>query len=674
MFALAHKLMNLQLREGSSTLPSAIFGTAGSLSQALSSRPRIRIGLWPCKSETAPATAMGLMSALAILLERSQSIRVYRIFAWLEGEPKDYSWSMEKSQFSADDWRLEGLDENIAIWGNLNQNEAGWTLRLEIENDLAEDEDNVILTYEDETLPLLVNSLQNIANDLLDELNVFSRLEGFENLEVTINSQENLEKLLSSLFDWQLKLLLSIWEIDWADEDVAAAYEKLVVDGQAVGGNLGGWSVAGSVAAAMQPGFGLAVDILMPTAPDLINQFPENPAVASIVANALFRMGEVEQAYDLLENNLETYPDNAISWLELSELYLRGGRLDNSLDTFQRAIENEAVSLMLFTRYANLLIALDAQEVSVTDFILIDPDSLQSDLVIWEAIEAFEEALKLDVTRKDLLQQQILRLVDVGNEDRLWQSFERLVQLDEEGDVVRNVVDAFYDVENVNPAVDIIKKQISLMPERFDLFMNLGLVYLVAEEGKNAAAAFEQARTLTSTPDILAEIDRLMLSAEDPEFEANLTEFSLIINAGNTLSVEDVEYLEGVLEDVPSFAEGYALVARAYLAWNEDSTALEVLLDGYKNVPHSSEIINQLARLLWDLGEKTLAFDYLSKGVEAHPNDVALLALTGRYLFEDGQEDAAKSYLARAEAIMPDHPALVEVRVAITHLINERSS
>ncbi|MBC7869391.1 MAG: hypothetical protein H7Y09_01020, partial [Chitinophagaceae bacterium] len=235
------------------------------------------------------------------------------------------------------------------------------------------------------------------------------------------------------------------------------------------------------------------------------------------------------------------------------------------------------------------------------------------------------------------------------------------------------VVDAFYDVEDVTPAVDILKKQIALTMERFDLFLNLGLVYLAVEDGENAATAFQRARELTDSPEILAEIDRLMLSADDPEFEANLTELSLIINAGNALSVEDVEYLEGILEDVPSFAEGYTLVASAYLAWKEDSTALEVLLDGYKNIPSSSEIIEQLARLLWDSGEKALTFDYLSKGIEAHPNNVALLALTGQYLFEDGQEDPAKTYLVRAEAIMPSHPTLTQARIAITRLINERN-
>ena len=143
----------------------------------------------------------------------------------------------------------------------------------------------------------------------------------------------------------------------------------------------------------------------------------------------------------------------------------------------------------------------------------------------------------------------------------------------------------------------------------------------------------------------------------------------LIPNA--EVDVEDVEYLERVLERVPSFAEVYVLVAKAYLIWGESSTALETLLDGHKNAPDDPEIIALLSETLWESGEEDLALSYLNKGINNNPTNVPLLALAGQYLFDDGQEEAAKAYLLRAEMISPRDPTLIRVRQYIGRILHQ---
>ncbi|MDX1993920.1 MAG: tetratricopeptide repeat protein [bacterium] len=675
MYELAQKLMNLSSQGERSSLPSVIFGTASSLSRSLADRPPIRIGLWPCKSDTEPQVAMGLMAALALLLERWQSIRVYRLFAQLEGEANDYTWDISRSQFDVDDWQLEGLDENVAVWGRLEKGESGWKLALEIENDLLDDEETTTtLVYEAESLPVLVNSLQNVANDIAAELNLFGKVEGVLDEDSSALDEAGLRLLLPALFEWNLWLVLALWGTPESAPKAEEALTTLIEVAKGMQSNIAGWTAAGAVGHTLQIGYGQLAESLLATAADVPDQFPQSQLAPSMVAVGLFRMGETQAAYDLLESDVETKPANVHSWLSLAELYLRGGKLTESLDTFQRAIEQDAINATLFVRYANLLLALDTQQWNVTDFILIDPDEYDENRTLWEAIEAFEEALALEPERKDILQQQLLRLNDVGDEARLWQGFARLVELDKEGDLVRAVADNVFDAEDITPAVEALKTQIALEPQRVDLRVNLAVMYLTAEEGELAAESLEAARELTDEADVLADIDRLTLAADDPDFEAHLAELTTIIEAGNTLSVEDVEYLEDILEAVPTFTEGYVLVAQAYMAWGEDDTALEVLLDGNKFIPNAPEITLLLAQLLWDAQQPALAFDYLEKALKAHPNNVPLLARTGQLLFENNQEEDARAYLMKAENLLPSHPALAEARAEIARIIRSRDS
>ena len=123
-------------------LPAAIFGTAGSEGQILyAGQPAVRIGLWPLRSAGQPELAMGLFALVGYLLERWRGARVYRLAARVEGDARQWRWTMASSQFGVDDWQPEGLDDNVGIWGALEREGQGYRLRLNVEDDrLAEDE------------------------------------------------------------------------------------------------------------------------------------------------------------------------------------------------------------------------------------------------------------------------------------------------------------------------------------------------------------------------------------------------------------------------------------------------------------------------------------------------------------------------------------------------------
>ena len=121
MSTLANKLMGQKTISQPQSV-SAIFGQlSGQVTLQSESSVQFRVGMWPIQSNSDPEIALGLACLLAYHLERWSFIQVYRLFAQIEEDVQDFTWSIEKSQFGVDDWELDGLDENGAIWGEYSQ-------------------------------------------------------------------------------------------------------------------------------------------------------------------------------------------------------------------------------------------------------------------------------------------------------------------------------------------------------------------------------------------------------------------------------------------------------------------------------------------------------------------------------------------------------------------------
>ena len=226
-------------------------------------------------------------------------------------------------------------------------------------------------------------------------------------------------------------------------------------------------------------------------------------------------------------------------------------------------------------------------------------------------------------------------------------------------------------LEDVSPGLDILADAIEASPERVDLRVNYAVALLLDEQPDEAAAELEVAEELTDDLSIIADIERLFLEANDPEFESRLGEITELVTAGRPLGRRDIEFLDAALEEAQSFSQGYLLLARGYLNGESSSAALEVLLDGQNYLPEDAEITALLARVLWDSGEHELAFDYLNKGLKHNPDDVPLLALSGQYLCDEGQDEEARTFLMRAQSLEPRNRTLIETQRYISRQMGQ---
>ncbi len=645
----------------SANLPTAIFGTASTMAQAVSlGRSPLRIGLWPVLYDDDPEVALGIAVTLGLLLGRWLDVTVYRLLAQLDGEPDDYIWIIEKSAFGPDDWSLDELDENVTLNGALVHEDA-WTLTLEMDTDVFEDDEVVEFSYTAATLSDLINQLPTVANEIVEELEAERPSSAFLVYDDVPTNEATLIKLLRLAGRWEVDLLLYLW--GKADVDFKAASQALIAQGQLVGGVFGPWLVSMCMARVLTK----ADETLVSLADSALQAFDDSAIPATMLAPILFRRRLVEEAYEILETAVETsqLPE---TWITLAELYRQARRLYDAIDTYQSAIEEDIVSAALFRQYAETLItityAFDAEPVE--EFILIDPDDYpETQVIAREVIAAYREALALD--EKDLIAASgaALQLIELEDADAV-EAFARLVALDPYGDRVRLAIDAAYKFDDLSPFMKTLQNAIDAAEDRHDLRLNLAALHLLDGDTQGARAQVQHVQAQTDDDDVLAEADVLALSVEIPNFERKLADIRQILDANGSVRAADADFLEDVVERAPSFAEGHLLLARTYVSWKEPSTALETLQDALNDHPDDPELLGLGATLLWERGERETAFAYLNRGLDGHPNHIVLLVRAGQFLFEDEQHDAAKLYLSRAERISPRHPLLREVKRQIS--------
>ncbi len=638
---------------------TAIFGTAGSEGQAIYlGQPALRIGLWPIQSGDEPGTAMGLFTLLGLLLERWQGVRVYRMAARVQGDPASWRWSMSASQFGVDDWQLDDLDDNVGIWGELENSPDGLRLVVKVEDDRQpEDAPPAEFRLESATLNALVSALPGFSEGIVHSLG-FQDLRRHAPLYAGAETETALQDALELAFQLELRLFLQLWGQAWAGP--GATFQKIA--GLAAGsGDFIPWLYASSLARWLRhSGDSNGIQALAERNVALLQA---HEAAAIIYGAGLFSEGQVNAACDLLEAQESPGPATVLT---LADLYRQGGRVQDAIDLLQAAVENERASGELLVYYGDLLQAMNVSGLTCDGYVYLELDEEPEEAELLEALYAWEEAASLNPQNAQVLQRILITRAEMEIvDDEFWTLFGRLVALDEASEALRLVIDACYNLESLEPAQAILREACDEDPGNIELGLNLAEVLLVEQEEDALLGLLGRLNALAGDEASQAELARLRLMLEEPDLEWRLGEIEGVLDAGNTIRSEDTEWLEGILEHSPGLGGLHALLGRAYLGWGEDATALEILLDGYRRYPADAELAALLGEQLWQAGEAELAFEYLGKGLGENPNDVPLLALTGRFLFEDGQDEAARGCLARAEALAPRHPALQQARVHI---------
>lgn len=672
----AKKLTRIRQHQTNNQTPSAIFGSIGELPQALMTRPPIRIGLWPCNSEENPTVAMALWVAFAHLLERWGDIEVYRLFVRFEDAPEDFVWTMDKSQFDVEDWQLDSLDDNVGIWGTLTKQEEQWQLLVTREDDLtadtadANDADEIELTATH--IMDLFNQLPELAHRIAQTFGA-NRLNDLDQpymITDRISETPQLITFFDYLVEWETSLLASLWGVEWDDHDIRSDMERLLNAAKAVPEQLVSWLAAKSFAQAMRPGYSLIGEVIADNL-DTVIQALDSPRSVQILAQAMNDMGYAQRAYHLLESAI-TQQATMTTYATLAQIYIHNGLIQPAVATYQNAIAASLTDAPLFRAYGHALTVAYERDIPVERYVLIDENKYGEHLSRWEAVAAYESALVLN---PDDIASRYLKLTELSeiaeSEQVIWDNFAQLLEHDVRGNLVRDVIEGFYFMQDFTQPIQTIEKLIEQQPERPDLYTNLAALQMMADDHEQASTWLNKAHAIVTTTEDKADIERMLLSARDPQFEQRLGDISGILSAGRALDSDDVDFLENAVENAPHLVATRILLGTAYYLWHEYDDALEVFMDAQEILPDQPIIIDWLARILWHSGEREMAFTYLNRGLAAHPSNVQLLARVGQYLFDSHQLADARAYLGRAEDIDPQNASLNNVKKYIAQKMAE---
>ena len=137
MLNAAERMKSLGQQPSDSVAPASIFGSAAGLAQAIHADEQYRIGVYPILCSELPEVAMGLASCLCYLLEQYQDTRVYRCFARIDNTDENADITASDYQFSATDWTLDGLADNVILDGAFNSAADGFELQIVIDKSLS---------------------------------------------------------------------------------------------------------------------------------------------------------------------------------------------------------------------------------------------------------------------------------------------------------------------------------------------------------------------------------------------------------------------------------------------------------------------------------------------------------------------------------------------------------
>lgn len=639
----------------------------------------LRIGMWPIVSDTHRELALGVGLALAALLEEYSSVSVYRLLSRVDKVDLDSTWSIEDSQFDIDDWELEGLDENVALWGILGWQGTKYRLSLYVEDDARVDNELLDVTYEGSLVEIL-NQLLDCSTQIVQWLIRDSGVPAHKYSPIVSSNSTYLEEFLKAIFLWENDYYLEMMGYVQESETVLQSQVKLIQLVSETNSDFGAWLLSNTVSRFISSDITSWDQILLPNISGATYQLSQYPVSVLILAKTLARLKFDLQAFDLLEISLESHPEMPELWSTLAELYSAFGQVLSAIDVYQRAIETNVATSEMYEKYAVLINLLDERQIE------LKPNSkrisasgrpfLERYLFVTnasklrnrrESCESLRRAIERDASNKDALALLVTDMILLGDPD-LWRYCELLVEQDQDGVSTASVIDHL-DETHLQTMVEVLKRVKSKRPDDLNLQLNLVRGCIACGDLLQAKATLTNMESGNPPRHIQSTMANLRLSADDPNFDEMLWEIRDVLDAKGQVETRYADSLEEAIEKEPLFIEGYRLLAEIYLSWNETDDALEVLLDAQETSLFDPSVITLLAKVLWKLGESNLTLITLENGLRIEPSNATLLSLMGKFVFENGDDEGAKEYLLRAETLDPLNSELSAVRSFIANEI-----
>ena len=477
--------------------------------------------------------------------------------------------------------------------------------------------------------------------------------------------------LLELAFGWNLDLYLCLWDVEWAEADITAQFREAADLAAESGDAFSAWIVGMMALQLSQAGLEELGDVIEPL---LEAAFATKTATtgAAATALALSRLGHIDRALVMLQPLLRDDAPATI-WNAAIDIALDAGRPADAVDICQTALESGLEQAALYQKYAELLTLAEANDWAIEDVLLIDPDeSDESEHVAHEIANARKRATQLAPDLLPPLQMALSAMIDTGDPD-MWDYFAALVERDGDAEYISDMIEQLADVDDLAPGFEILRAHVEQAGSGAYARVHLAQLCIVAED--YAAAAAEELRICRETSGTIddqleLELQRLELTAAQPDFEARFAEIKVLLSANRTPGESEIDTLEAAIAIAPRLVDLHLLLSRCYASWGDAESALEVLQEAGQSAGQHPRISQSLGQLQWRGRQRDAAVATLNRGLELFPSDVGLLSQMAACLIENGQLDDARRYIERAESIAPSHQAVWQLRRLIAEKLS----
>lgn len=326
---------------------------------------------------------------------------------------------------------------------------------------------------------------------------------------------------------------------------------------------------------------------------------PDASRAPLLHAQQLIQSGDLAQAKNVIDEQLQRDPSNLEAYNLLGMLYTNERQYAQALEAFQQALKLDPNSTSTRNNLANLYIA-----------------EQKSDL----AENELKHVLQIAPTNRDANYNLGLLLLAKGSPLAAIPHFQRVHPQNLETQF--NLVRAYLAADKTTQALQLAR-QISLAHKQdVQLHFTLGVVLAAAKQYKPAQLELEQANALKpDTFEILHNLGQAYLRGLEYS-KADLT-----LNRALNLKPDSVETLN--------------LLAQVYSAQSRPLDALELLVRARKLAPENTDVIFLMARVSMTQDYYEDAIPLLESGLKIAPQRADLHAALGESYFMSGKAEKA---------------------------------
>lgn len=322
-----------------------------------------------------------------------------------------------------------------------------------------------------------------------------------------------------------------------------------------------------------------------------------------------------EETYNLAEDAIQKYPENAEAWYYYGSLQGRKGNFEKMNEAFDKSLAlnpqqtvkvegggsttiKEAIDRFRLSYFAENFNAAKGAYDKARDA----EDEAKRQELLETAIDKFSAAHKADPTRIEPLMPLAISMLLIDDTLGAENQFEQAMKMQPKNeDILQAAGDFYLQLNRIDKAEETYRKALEVNPDNANALLGLGQIETKRGNWEEAAKHFEKALELN--PD-----------------NSNIA-FNIGVSLYNQEKFEQaIPYLKRTVEAEPDNKELYEILGICYVQSQNYDEGMQFLEDATQRFPDDSELWNYLAIVYANKGMKDKAEEAMKKTKELEGN------------------------------------------------------